>query len=371
MALLNRLDPETTGAALRDWLRKKLTHADGVDLRDISIPQGAGMSMTTVMVTAEWREDGAARLVDLVVRVAPEGAGVFKTTDLGREFRVMEALAAHTDVRVPSVLWLEEDSSVLGSPFLVMERISGNVPADDPPYSLEGWVLELDQAQRARLIPNALRELAKIHAVDWRELGLDSLAWPEFGALGMEQQLNHWRDAYAWAHAGRPSPTIDGAFEWMEANRPAEDEIVLSWGDARIGNILYDKADLSARGVLDWELATLGPRELDLGWFLFMARYSTAGVGAPVPDGMQSREEILACYEELTGHRPQHTSYYEAFGALRGAISAMRMGQLLIEAGALPEDNPMPYNNPPAQILAELTGQPAPEGLASDFVGNR
>ena len=39
-------------------------------------------------------------------------------------------------------------------------------------------------------------------------------------------------------------------------------------GDARIGNVLYE--GFTPVAVLDWEMAALGPRGLDLGWLVFL-----------------------------------------------------------------------------------------------------
>ena len=44
----------------------------------------------------------------------------------------------------------------------------------------------------------------------------------------------------------------------------------MSWGDSRIGNILY--RDFVPAAVLDWEMAGLGPRELDLAWLVYSHR---------------------------------------------------------------------------------------------------
>ena len=43
---------------------------------------------------------------------------------------------------------------------------------------------------------------------------------------------------------------------------------MLNWGDARVGNILY--RDFAPIAVLDWEMATVGPREVDLAWMIFL-----------------------------------------------------------------------------------------------------
>ena len=46
---------------------------------------------------------------------------------------------------------------------------------------------------------------------------------------------------------------------------------MVSWGDARIGNIIY--RDFEPVAVLDWEMAGLGPPALDLGWMIYLHRF--------------------------------------------------------------------------------------------------
>jgi aminoglycoside phosphotransferase (APT) family kinase protein len=118
-------------------------------------------------------------------------------------------------------------------------------------------------------------------------------------------------------------------------------------------------------------MVSVGSPELELGWWLFLLRHHTEGIGAPLPPGFPDRDAFIARYEELTGHRVKHIDFYEAFAALRLSILMLRAGQLMIAGGALPPDNPMPFSNPASQLLAKLLGLPAPAGVATSFVGNR
>jgi aminoglycoside phosphotransferase (APT) family kinase protein len=371
MALLNKLDADHASRQLSAWLAVKLPDAEDVTVTDVKIPQSAGMSMTTILFDAAWREKGEDKLLHLVARVAPAAPGVFKDPDLAREFTVIRALGHSTEIKVPTARWLEEDPSVLGSPFMVLDRAYGEVPSDDPPYVVEGWVLDLEPAQRGELYDHALDVIKQIHAVDWKAVGLDSLDEPHFGQVGIDQQIGHWEDFYAWAGDGQPSATIDAAFEWAKANKPTGEELVLNWGDPRIGNVIYNPDDLGVQAVLDWEMATIASPEMDLGWFVFFVRYYSEGIGAEIPAGLQNRAQLIARYEEITGRAVKHVDFYEAFAALRLSILMLRAGQLMIAGGALPPDNPMPFSNPASQLLAKLLDLPAPAGEATSFVGNR
>lgn len=371
MALANTRDPEKSAVALRDWLTGKLPGASDVDVTDVVTPQASGMSNETLMFTATWTEGGAPQRREYVARVAPQGPGVFPRYDLVTEQRVLHALSQHTDAAVPATPWVETDSAVLGADFLVMERLTGRVAADDPPFTAAGWVLELDPAQRATMCENALVALTRIHAADVDALGLGFLDRPELGETPLDQQIADWRTTYAWAAEGEINRCVEAGFEWIEANKPTEaEETVLNWGDARLGNLLIGD-DLAVNGILDWEMVCLGSPEMDLGWWLLMQRHHTEGIGLPLPEGFPSHQEIVDRYTELTGRQVKHAEFYETFAALRLSILMHRAGNMMIAGGMLPPDAPMKFNNPASQMLAKFIGAPSPAGDAQSFIGNR
>jgi aminoglycoside phosphotransferase (APT) family kinase protein len=370
MALSNKTNPEQAERQLTTWLSAKLPNATGVQVSDAHVPADAGLSAETILFTAAWTEDGESHRRELVARVRPSGAAVFPTYDFEAEFRVIDALH-RAGLPTPEALWYEPDDSLLGGEFIVMERLYGRVPTDDPPFTATGWVLDLTPEERATLCENAMQVLAQIHATDWRAAGLEFLDRRELGAPGLDQHIAHWENTFEWAAEGEPNPTVEAAFEWIRENRPTQEEpLVLNWGDARIGNMMFGEA-MDVTGVLDWEMVSLGSPELELGWWLFLLRHHTEGIGAPLPEGFPTREETVRRYEELSGHPVRHIDFYEAFAGLRLSILMHRAGNMMIAAGLLPPDAPMKLNNPASQLLAKLVGLPSPEGASQSFIGNR
>lgn len=373
MALLNQLDDAGATQALTAWLAGKFPDATDVAVTDLSIPQSAGMSMTTILFNASWTENGAAVTTALVARVAPPQPGVFMDPDLKKEFELLKTLGANTALALPKVRWYEDDRSVLGSEFLVVDRAYGDVPADDPPYVVEGWVLDLEPSRRGTLYDRAIGVVADVSATDWKALGLgDLLDRPQYGAPGIDQQIGYWEAFYRWASRdGRSSPTVEAALDWAKANKPQGEDLTLNWGDARIGNIMYNPEDLSVAAVLDWEMAAIASPEMELGWLILLVRYYSEGIGVPIPDGLPTGEQLVAAWESATGRTARHVAYYEAFAALRLSILMVRAGNFLISAGAFPPDHPMPVSNPASQTLARLLGLPAPQGDSVSFVDAR
>ena len=109
--------------------------------------------------------------------------------------------------------------------------------------------------------------LAKLHSIPHAEntFGFLSEIDPP-GDTPLRRHFGWLKDWYEFAvpDIGR-SPLVERALAWLEDNFPddvAATEPVLAWGDSRIGNVLYE--DFRPVAVLDWEMATVGPRELDV-----------------------------------------------------------------------------------------------------------
>jgi aminoglycoside phosphotransferase (APT) family kinase protein len=132
------------------------------------------------------------------------------------------------------------------------------------------------------------------------------------------------------------------------------------WGDARIGNIIFDGTRVAA--VLDWEMVTVGSPEKDLAWAIFLDRHHSEGLGVPRLPGFPSYEEALAHYEALSGHRVRHLHYYQVFAGFRFAVVMMRIAQQLAHYGMMTaeQSRAMEQNNTVTQLTAKLLGMPPP-----------
>jgi aminoglycoside phosphotransferase (APT) family kinase protein len=130
---------------------------------------------------------------------------------------------------------------------------------------------------------------------------------------------------------------------WLEASWPVEDAAgaVLSWGDARIGNVLY--RDFAPVAVLDWEMAGLGPRELDLGWLVFAHRvFQTLAETFELPGlpDVLRAEDVTATYAGLTGVEVGDLQWFEVYAAVLWGVVFRRTGARQAHFGEieLPDD---------------------------------
>ena len=130
-------------------------------------------------------------------------------------------------------------------------------------------------------------------------------------------------------------PIIERSLAWLDGHWPAgRGPDVLCWGDARIGNIIYQGFEPAA--VLDWEMASLGPRELDVGWFVFLHRFFqdiADFFGVPGLPGFLRRSDVERCYQEQTGCPLRDMDFYLVYAAVRHAIVMARIMRRMIHFG--------------------------------------
>ncbi|GAB4584595.1 phosphotransferase family protein [Nocardia sp. IFM 10818] len=320
---------------LAGWLATKVDADAPPKVTSLTRPTAGGMSSTTLLFEAEWSENGQPAGGSFVARLAPEDSSfpVFEKYDLATQYAVIDGVAKATDVPLPPLCWLENDERVLGSPFFVMRRVDGRVPEDNPPYVFLGWLFDSTPEERYRLTRNTVEVIAKIHAIE-NPLGKFPMLDGEGSAL--RRHFDAQKAWYDWALArdGFRIPLLERAFDHLEATWPAETETVLSWGDARPGNIIFDGYDPVA--VLDWEMAALGPRELDIAWTILIHRFfqdiATRFDQPGLPDYMR-RSHVEAMYEEFTGHRPVDLDWYLLYAALRHGIVMGRIKRRMIHFG--------------------------------------
>ncbi|WP_040780550.1 phosphotransferase family protein [Nocardia pneumoniae] len=329
-------DLDTLADNLARWLHAKVGGDHLPRISGLSRPQSGGMSSTSILFDAEWSAGGHSERGSFVARMAPEAGSfpVFRTYDLATQYQVMAGVAAASDVPVPELCWLENDDKPLGTPFFVMRRVDGRVPADNPPYVFVGWLFDATPAERLQLTHNTVEVIAKIHDIPDPATRFPMLTGPGQSLRRHVAAQHAW---YRWALAddGFAIPLIERSFAWLDEHWPTHPgPDVLSWGDARPGNIIYRGFDPVA--VLDWEMAALGPRELDLGWVIFIHRFFqdlATRFGQPgLPDFLR-RDDVVAKYQALTGHPVRDLDFYLVYAALRHAIVMARVKRRMIHFG--------------------------------------
>jgi aminoglycoside phosphotransferase (APT) family kinase protein len=151
------------------------------------------------------------------------------------------------------------------------------------------------------------------------------------GQSGLDENLRHWIASMDWACGGRPTDLLRRANEWLWANRPRPEATGLSWGDARIGNMIFHNWRCVA--AIDWETVTLAGPQLDLAHWLIMDEYSSHSFGVRRLPGLGTREETIELWEELTGMEADQLQWHEVLAGFRLTIIMARYAALWAEAG--------------------------------------
>ena len=354
-------DPVETARTLERWLSERLGGAT-VEVDEIKIP-AAGFSNETILGRARWQDAGAPRSNDFVLRIEPTSHQLFVEPDALRQAAVMTGLSGK--VPVPRVWLTEADPGVLGAAFYLMDRIDGRIPGDVPSWLKKGWVVALGTEEQSRLVENSLAALVQLHEVD--------PSVPELGALregrAAGSALNAFVERIATFHdwcepvLRYARPLIDEALAFVVSEQPIHDEARIVWGDARVGNIIYAD-DLSVAAMLDWEGATLGPREIDIAWWVMFDEFLCETLGFTRPAGIPDRRRTLDRYQELAGVTLRAIDYYEVLAGLQFCLINSRLADLLIRTGRAPEEIASTYVTRAAGIM-DRAMQRSTEGTRS------
>ena len=275
----------------------------------------AGMSWVTIGFTARLEHECR----DLILRLG-DPAALFSPYRTEPEFLALTTLAGISGLAIPRVWTRCDDSTVLGAPFIITQRVAG-----DTPTPWDGGA-DRDEAERVSLGNDFSDVLGTIHAFDWRRTPLAAWAGAITPASAARIEIRRWADE---ASHGAPLPgALHYAMRWLEANAPISEHIVVVHGDFRVGNFLRQGARITA--VLDWELVHLGDPHEDVAW----AGLRAFAPGSKRVGGLVDRDVFHSRYSARSGIAvdPARLRYHEVLAQFKSA--AMLLGaSRRVEAG--------------------------------------
>ena len=225
-----------------------------------------------------------------VLRKKPPGRLLPSAHAVDREYRVISALA-NTAVPVPTTFVLCDDESVIGQMFYVMDYVPGRVITD---REMPGCT----PAERTSMFHSLAEVLGRLHAVDYRSVGLDGFGKP---IAYVTRQVARWTRQYE-ASKVEEFPPMDNVIAWLSDNNPDDEQASIVHGDYRPGNVVFRSDEPTVATVLDWELSTIGHPLADLGYFLapfrMDANISSFGLRGVALDtlGIPSEAAVLETY---------------------------------------------------------------------------
>ena len=276
------------------------------EVRARRIGEGGGSNFTFLLE----RDDG-----EFVLRRPPRPPLPPSAHDVVREARLQLALREAGFSRLPTIVAVGEDESILGVPFYVMTYLEGHVPTDELPPGLE------DEGSRRSLGDDLVDALVEIHAADVTTPALAAFARP--GSYN-ERQVR--RFAQLWGiNKTRELPQVDRVGAWLADNVPDPLAETVVHGDFRLGNTMVSPDDPSRIvAVLDWEMGAIGDPRADVGYLL--ATYSEPG-GPPNPlgtspvtalPGFPSRADLVDAVRGAQRPRRRAAGLVRGAGALEG-----------------------------------------------------
>jgi len=255
-------------------------------------------------------EHGGRRMV---LRKQPAGNTLPSAHAVDREHRVMAAVGS-TGFPVPEMILLEEDPGPIGTSFYLMERLDGRVFPDSA-------LPEMSAEDRGAAYRDMARTLARLHALDWEEIGLTG-----FGRPGgyFARQVARWTKQWHLSKT-RDDDNIDQLCTWLADNVPADDRTTIVHGDYRIGNLMFAPDAPRIVGVLDWELSTLGHPLADLahlGTFWDFEPDQLGGIAGLdlAALGLPTRDAFTEEYVAAGGCDAPLSTFHRAFALFRFAI---------------------------------------------------
>jgi aminoglycoside phosphotransferase (APT) family kinase protein len=278
------------------------------EMRVRRIGEGGGSNFTFLLE----RDSGS-----FVLRRPPRPPLPPSAHDVVREARLQLALRDAGFDRLPTILAVCDDESLVGVPFYVMAYLHGVVPADEAPPGLEG------QAARRALGHDLVDALVEIHGADVTTPGLAAFARP-----GSYNERQARRFAQLWEiNKTREIPRVDEVGKWLTENVPEPLPPTVVHGDFRLGNTMVGHDDPTRiLAVLDWEMGAIGDPRADVGYLL--ATYSEPG-GPPsllgtspitALDGFPSRAELVHRYMGGSGREVEPLAWFEALALWKAAV---------------------------------------------------
>ena len=244
-------------AAFQEWLRT----LDGYARVEVLALHPVEGGASNVILRAPLAN---APLPAVLLRLQRE-RGIFEPYDVVGEAAVLRRLAP-SSVPVPAVVGAEPDASVLGAPFAVLEWV------DAPHMGVAGP--EASFSAYAAMV-------ARIHALDWRALGLDEvLAVPASAADATRAELDIVGERMA-RFPGADAPILRRALDLLSERVPEGAPIGFCQGDINVFNYLFRAGEVVA--VVDWEQARLGDIRNDVAQVLALGHLKGAPFG-PVRD---------------------------------------------------------------------------------------
>lgn len=278
---------QTIKENLRGYLQNNLFAGAEVTINEFFQASG-GWTDETYVLSAETNE----QTLGLVIRKLKKGSLLSGERNLSQQYRLLELLSNSTSLPVPKVYLLEEDPSIIGGEFMIMERLKGQSYV---PWSKEGKAFLFSAATDTGIPKQFTDYLISLHNLNYKQVGIDTIfedPGVEYGFI--DKKIAEFENLYL-KYKIIYDPVMTDALEWLKQQRPAAQRLSIIHGDYRTGNMLYGENQIS--GILDWEAAEIGDPIMDVAYICAKANR----MDSPLLCYLLDKEWFIEYYAEKTG----------------------------------------------------------------------
>jgi len=254
-----------------------------------------------------------------VLRRPPFGKIAPGAHDMNREFKVLSKLIDYYPP-APKAYYYCDDESIIGAPFVIMERRYGIVVRYKVPEAFKGME-NIEQ----RLTDALIDAHAALHRVDYKKAGLEDLGRVE-GFL--ERQIKGWQKRWQLL-TGNMDDRLSRVFNALSDTLSDSDQSSIIHNDFKFDNCQFESGQADkVRSVFDWDMSTLGDPLFDFASSLaYWPDDKLRGFNLPImlhgkfPDKNYLKDR----YFKITGFDASSFNWYECLAYAKTAVIASQL----------------------------------------------
>ena len=137
-------DLATLGTRIELWWAAKRIGEHQIKVSDISAPDTGGVANETLFISAHYVDNNNTKGINIEFVLRLEGEEfLYPEADLALHYDMYDRIRSISDVPVPRIFAFETDISVLGTRFMLMQRVPGRPVPDRPNYNYGGWLHDM------------------------------------------------------------------------------------------------------------------------------------------------------------------------------------------------------------------------------------